>query len=91
MILFVSVSSWPVDYLYCAFQAALSWLEEISPFSGVGATAALLFVVLVSAVKAGLEDYKRHVEDNITNNTSTKVVTNLETGGHLVCRLMNSS
>ena len=58
----------------------MSWWDEISPFSGVGATAALLFVVLVSAVKAGLEDYKRHVEDNITNNTPTTIVSNLETG-----------
>eukprot|EP00803_Ostreobium_quekettii_P002905 evm.model.scf_903.4 EVM.evm.TU.scf_903.4 scf_903:32108-44084(+) len=66
-------------YLYFLLQAGLSWWEEVSPFSGVGATAALLFVLVVSAVKAGLEDYKRHVEDKVTNNTPTTVV-NLKTG-----------
>lgn len=32
------------------------------------------FVLVVSAVKVALEDYKRHIEDDVTNNSiSTKV------------------
>ncbi|CAD7701700.1 unnamed protein product [Ostreobium quekettii] len=67
-------------YLYFLLQAGLSWVDEISPWSPLGATAALAFVLAVSAVKAGVEDYKRHAEDKVTNNTPTAVVTDLKTG-----------
>ncbi|GMH33051.1 hypothetical protein BSKO_00885 [Bryopsis sp. KO-2023] len=63
-----------VAYLYFLAQAALSWWEVVSPFSGVGATMALSFVLVVSAVKAAAEDIKRHVEDGKTNNSIATVV-----------------
>jgi len=63
-----------VAYLYFLAQAALSWWDEISPFSGVGATMALLFVLLVSGVKAIAEDVKRHNQDDITNNSPTTLI-----------------
>lgn len=48
-------------------QACLSWWEVISPLGGTGATAALLFVLGVSGIKAVAEDRKRHQEDRRTN------------------------
>eukprot|EP00210_Caulerpa_lentillifera_P001750 g1680.t1 len=68
-----------VAYLYFLAQAALSFWDEISPFSPIGATLALLFVLFVSGVKAIAEDIKRHNQDNITNNTDA-VVINPQTG-----------
>lgn len=55
-------------------QAGLSWWDVVSPFSGVGATMALGFVLLVSAVKAIAEDLKRHAEDAKTNNSIAVIV-----------------
>jgi hypothetical protein len=46
----------------------------VSPFSPYGPTIALLFVLLVAAVKAIVEDKKRHREDRITNNSTAHVV-----------------
>ncbi len=46
----------------------------MSPFSPFGPTIALLFVLLVAAVKAAIEDKKRHREDRITNNSIAHVV-----------------
>jgi hypothetical protein len=51
-----------------SFQATLSWWGEVSPYSnGIGATLALAFVLIVAAVKAIVEDRKRHLEDHKTN------------------------
>jgi hypothetical protein len=61
-----------VAYLYFLVQAALSWWSVISPYSGLGATAALLFVLAVAAVKAIWEDVKRHQEDQRTNTSVTR-------------------
>ena len=55
-------------------QAALAWWSTVSPFSPFGPTIALLFVLLVAAVKAAIEDKKRHKEDRITNNSIAHVV-----------------
>ncbi|BDA48078.1 probable phospholipid-transporting ATPase 7 [Coccomyxa sp. Obi] len=63
-----------VAYLYFFFQAALAWWSTVSPFSPFGPTIALLFVLLVAAVKAAIEDKKRHREDRITNNSIAHVV-----------------
>lgn len=52
-------------------QAGLSWWSVISPFSGYGSTAALVFVLAVAAVKAIWEDVKRHHEDNRMNTSIT--------------------
>eukprot|EP01025_Chloroclados_australasicus_P031044 TRINITY_DN3132_c0_g4_i1.p1 TRINITY_DN3132_c0_g4~~TRINITY_DN3132_c0_g4_i1.p1 ORF type:complete len:1356 (-),score=176.40 TRINITY_DN3132_c0_g4_i1:580-4509(-) len=56
-------------YLYFLAQACLSWWEEVSPFNGYGSTMALLFVLIVGAVKSIVEDIKRHAEDHTTNNS----------------------
>ena len=50
-------------------QAGLSWWSIVSPFSGYGATAALLFVLIVAAIKAIWEDKKRHQEDKRMNTS----------------------
>ena len=46
----------------------------MSPFSPYGPTIALVFVLLVAAGKAIIEDKKRHKEDRITNNSTAHVV-----------------
>ena len=51
-------------------QAALAWWNTVSPFSPYGPTIALVFVLLVAAGKAIIEDKKRHKEDRITNNST---------------------
>ena len=55
-------------------QAALAWWNTVSPFSPYGPTIALVFVLLVAAGKAIIEDKKRHKEDRITNNSTAHVV-----------------
>ena len=54
-----------------AGQACLSWWSVVSPFGGTGSTAALLFVLIVAAVKAIWEDVKRHQEDKRMNTSIT--------------------
>lgn len=46
----------------------------MSPFGGLGATAALSFVLLMSGGKAIIEDFKRHTEDEKTNTSQTTIV-----------------
>ena len=58
----------------CCMQAALAWWSTVSPFSPYGPTIALVFVLLVAALKAIIEDKKRHQEDRITNNSIAHVV-----------------
>lgn len=60
-----------VAYLYFLVQASLSWWSVVSPYSGVGSTAALLFVLAVAGVKAIWEDVKRHQEDQRMNTSVT--------------------
>jgi len=60
-----------VAYLYFLIQAGLSWWSVVSPYSGIGATAALLFVLLVAGIKAVWEDMKRHQEDQRMNTSIT--------------------
>lgn len=60
-----------VAYLYFLIQAGLSWWSVVSPYSGIGATMALTFVLLVAAVKAIWEDVKRHREDENMNKSIT--------------------
>jgi magnesium-transporting ATPase (P-type) len=61
-------------YLYFLLQAVLSWIPVVSPFGGWGSTLALLFVLLVAAVKALFEDVKRHQQDRATNASRARVV-----------------
>ena len=46
----------------------------MSPFGGFGSTAAIVFVLLVAAVKALWEDGKRHQEDRRTNASNAHVL-----------------
>ena len=46
----------------------------MSPYGGLGSTAALVFVLLVAGVKAVWEDVKRHQEDRETNKSTTHVM-----------------
>ena len=55
-------------------QACLSWWSIVSPFGGFGSTAAIVFVLLVAAVKALWEDSKRHQEDRRTNASTAHVL-----------------
>mmetsp|Transcript_33556 Transcript_33556/g.84499 ORF Transcript_33556/g.84499 Transcript_33556/m.84499 type:complete len:1400 (-) Transcript_33556:257-4456(-) len=55
-------------------KAALSWWDVVSPLGGTGATAALVFVLGVSGVKAIAEDVKRHSEDRKINTAVTHVL-----------------
>ncbi len=49
-------------------------MEVVSPFGGWGSTLALLFVLVVAAVKAFWEDVKRHQEDHSTNASVAHIV-----------------
>ena len=55
-------------------QAGLTWWSVVSPYGGLGSTAALVFVLLVAGVKAAWEDVKRHQEDRETNKSITHVM-----------------
>jgi hypothetical protein len=46
----------------------------VSPFKGYGATLALIFVLTAAAVKAIIEDRKRHKEDHKTNNSTATIM-----------------
>ena len=63
-----------VAYVYFLFQATLSWWSAISPYSGLGPTAGLVFVLAVAAVKEIIEDKKRHEADLRTNTSITHVL-----------------
>ena len=60
-----------VAYLYFLIQAGLCWWSVVSPYSGIGSTLALLFVLLVAGIKAVWEDMKRHQEDQRMNTSIT--------------------
>jgi hypothetical protein len=61
-------------YLYFLLQAILSWISVVSPFGGTGSTLALAFVLSVAAVKALVEDAKRHAQDRATNASVAHLV-----------------
>ena len=46
----------------------------VSPFKPFGPTLALVFVILVAALKAIAEDKRRHVEDSKLNNSTAHVL-----------------
>ena len=60
--------------MHAGLQACLAWVEVVSPFGGWGSTLALLFVLIVAAIKAMFEDIKRHQEDRSTNGSTAHVV-----------------
>ncbi len=57
----------------------------MSPFGGVGSTAALVFVLVVAGVKAVWEDTKRHQEDKRMNTSITHKVN--ADGEALLCHM----
>ena len=61
-------------YLYFLLQAILSWISVVSPFGGTGSTLALAFVLSVAAIKALVEDAKRHTQDRATNASIAHLV-----------------
>ena len=63
-------------------QACLSWWSIVSPFGGFGSTAAIVFVLLVAAIKALWEDGKRHQEDRRTNASIAHI---LQPDGAYLC------
>ena len=46
----------------------------VSPFAPYGPTLSLLFVLAVAAIKAAVEDRKRHQEDRRTNSSTAHVL-----------------
>ncbi|RKP21416.1 phospholipid-translocating P-type ATPase [Rozella allomycis CSF55] len=54
--------------LYFLLGACLTALGDLIPIDPFVQIAPLVLVVTVTAIKQGLEDRKRHVEDNIANN-----------------------
>jgi hypothetical protein len=55
----------------------------VSPFGGIGGTAALVFVLVVAAVKAIWEDVKRHQEDTRMNTSvAHRLAPDGERAGH---------
>ena len=55
-------------------QASLAWWAVVSPFAPYGPTLSLLFVLAVAAIKAVVEDRKRHQEDRRTNSSTAHVL-----------------
>ena len=55
-------------------QASLAWWAVVSPFAPYGPTLSLLFVLAVAAIKAIVEDRKRHQEDSRTNSSTAHVL-----------------
>ena len=50
------------------------WWSVVSPFKPYGPLIALIFVVGVAAIKAIIEDRKRHQEDAFLNNSTAHVM-----------------
>ena len=50
------------------------WWSVVSPFKPYGPLIALIFVVGVAAIKAIIEDRKRHQEDAHLNNSTAHVL-----------------
>eukprot|EP00884_Botryococcus_braunii_P012316 jgi/Botrbrau1/21085/Bobra.0144s0083.1 len=63
-----------VAYLYFLAPGVVAWWRAVSPFSPYGPTIALVFVLGVAAIKAIVEDRKRHVEDRKINNSIAHVI-----------------
>ena len=60
-----------VAYIYFLVQACLCYWTAVSPFAPWGSTMALVFVVVVAAIKEIIEDRKRQQEDKATNGRIT--------------------
>lgn len=72
-----------LPHLLPEYRALLDQCDRwLDPFCRYGPTIALVFVLAVAAIKAIVEDKKRHDEDWKTNNTTAHLV--LEDGRSLV-------
>ena len=67
-----------VAYLYFLAIAALNQLPPLAVFGRTVSLFPLLFVLLVTAIKDGYEDWRRHRSDNNENNRESLV---LQSGG----------
>ncbi len=70
---FGSRSHWTA-YIYFLVIAVLVFIPEVSPVQPYGPVAALSFLVLVSAVREGVEDWRRHAEDRLVNSAACTVL-----------------
>lgn len=61
---------------YFFLIACLQLWKEITPVNPVTTWAPLLLIFLVSALKEGVDDYRRHQADAIVNNRKTTVIKN---------------
>ena len=59
--------------VYFLLMAILQAIGEISPLTPVTAVAPFCLVLIVSMVREGIEDYKRHVSDEKENSQKVKV------------------
>ncbi|KAL2461079.1 Phospholipid-transporting ATPase 1 [Abeliophyllum distichum] len=65
-----------VAYIYFLVIAILNQLPQLAVFGRGASIMPLAFVLLVTAVKDGYEDYRRHRSDNIENNRLAWVLVN---------------
>ncbi|CAK77311.1 unnamed protein product (macronuclear) [Paramecium tetraurelia] len=61
--------------IYFLIIAILSFFKSISPFSPINSIAPLLFVVSLSMLRDGYEDYQKHLSDNELNSSPTTIWT----------------
>ncbi|CAD8070330.1 unnamed protein product [Paramecium sonneborni] len=61
--------------IYFLIIAILSFFKSISPFSPMNSIAPLLFVVCLSMLRDGYEDYQKHISDNELNSSPTTIWT----------------
>lgn len=57
-----------LPFFFCNPQA----IPQISAYSYISTLMPLLFVLLLTAVKDGYDDYQRHQSDNVVNNRTVK-------------------
>ncbi|CAD8146015.1 unnamed protein product [Paramecium octaurelia] len=61
--------------IYFLIIAVLSFFKSISPFSPVSSIAPLIFVVSLSMLRDGYEDYQKHISDNELNSSPATIWT----------------
>ncbi|CAD8064402.1 unnamed protein product [Paramecium sonneborni] len=61
--------------IYFLIIAVMSFFKSISPFSPVSSIAPLIFVVSLSMLRDGYEDYQKHLSDNELNSSPATIWT----------------
>ncbi|KAL8162065.1 hypothetical protein V2J09_013554 [Rumex salicifolius] len=65
-----------IAYIYFLIIAILNQLPQLAVFGGPVSILPLAFVLLVSAIKDGYEDFRRHKADRVENNRIASVLVN---------------